>query len=145
MGKEDMNSKEKQDRVEELAGCSLEFFGEELDRVFESFFEAASAGDDVELVYASVAAWQLANSIGRFFREVSLAGLKNGSGDKGRAQAIATAMSQRFKDGMQKISGGTEKLLPSGTAGTVPEKEPYENIQDYGVLMKAGKMDGSLN
>ena len=145
MGKENMNSKEKQGRIDELAEGSLEFFGEELEKVFVAFFDAAASGDDEELVYASTSAWQLTNSISKFFREVVLSGLKNGSGDKARAQAIATSMSQHFQRGMRAIGDGKNALSNDGSAESATEAEPHENIQDSGVLMRIGKPDSSLN
>jgi len=140
----------KQERVEALTEGSLEFFGESLEKVFENFYDSAMSGNDEDLVYAAVSAWQLANSISKFFREVTLAGLKMGNADKAKAQSIANAMSRHFQDNMKRI--GEAVASRSGKPATIVEvhelpaaAEPYANIQDEGTLRDAGKPDPSLN
>jgi hypothetical protein len=154
MGEEDMSDDKKpmskQERVEALAEDSLEFFGDSLEKAFTNFYDAAMAGNDEDLVYSAVSAWQLANSISKFFREVTLAGLKMGSGDKEKAQAIANAMSRHFQANMKRI--GEAVAARSGKPAAIVEvhalpaaEEPYANIQDEGTLRDAGKQDPSLN
>ena len=140
----------KKERVEALTEGSLEFFGESLEKCFENFYDAAMAGSDEDLAYAAVSAWQLTNSISKFFREVTLAGLKMGNADKAKAQSIANAMSRHFQANMKRI--GEAVAAKSGKVPTIVElhalpaaEEPYANIQDEGTLRDAGKKDPSLN
>ncbi len=114
----------KQECVEALSELSLEFFGESLDRVFENFHQCTASGSEEDMVYASVSAWQLSNSISKFFREVALQGLKAGYADKAKSQEIANAMSRHFQAQMKVIgeSVAASKERPGGV-------EPYETTK----------------
>lgn len=129
-----MSNDRTRDRAIYLGTNSAELFASYTDKYLQDYLKAVTDGDDEGLVYASVAMWQLAKSMGDFFKDITLIGLHTMSPThKARAQEVATKLANGLSERMHNIAAnGPAKVLdeaPEDMIGEVvaPKLPPTPN------------------